>query len=129
MFSRRQKHAAFKDFSAGTAKMTTVLTSDGIIFNFNSKLKKDCKMVSMILEDCEDHGIIPLSNVNSDVMKRIVFFNTSGHLEHHDDMINLMLACDYLNYDELLDYAARIVADSLKGKSASEIRSFLGVAG
>lgn len=79
----------------------------------------------MIIEDCD--GDIPLSNVNSDMMKRIVFFNTSGYLEHHDDLINLMLACDYLNYDELLDYAARIVADSLKGKSANEIRKFLHI--
>ena len=84
-------------------------------------------MLTMITEDCDDHGIIPLSNVNSDVMKRIIFFHTSGYLEHHDDMINLMLACDFLNYDELLDYAARIVADSLKGKSASEIRKFLSI--
>lgn len=79
----------------------------------------------MIIEDCD--GDIPLSNVSSDMMKRIVFFNTSGYLEHHDDLINLMLACDFLNYDELLDYAARIVADSLKGKSANEIRKFLHI--
>jgi hypothetical protein len=84
-------------------------------------------MMSMIMEDCDGGGIIPLSNVNADVMKRIIFFNTSGYLEHHDDMINLMLACDFLNYDELLDYAARIVADGLKGKSAREIRTFFGM--
>jgi len=124
MFSRHQKHVAVKDFSVGTTKMTTVLTNDGIVFNFNSKLKKDCRMVTMVTEVCEDEGVIPLPNINSDVLKRIVFFSTSGYLEHHDDMIKLMIACDYLNYDELLDYAARIVADSLKGKTANEIRRF-----
>lgn len=81
-------------------------------------------MVTMVTEVCEDEGVIPLPNINSDVLKRIVFFSTSGYLEHHDDMIKLMIACDYLNYDELLDYAARIVADSLKGKTANEIRRF-----
>lgn len=104
--------------------MTTIVTNDGIIFNLDSKLREDCKMVSMIMEDCEEDGLVPLPNVNADVMKRIIFFHTSGYLEHHEDMINLMLACDYLNYDELLDYAARIVADSLKGKSVNEIRRF-----
>lgn len=104
--------------------MTVVVANDGVSFNLSSKLTQDCKMLTMIMEDCEEGGVIPISNVNSDVMKRIIFFNTSGYLEHHDDMINLMLACDYLNYDELLDYAARIVADSLKGKSANEIRRF-----
>jgi len=105
--------------------MAVVITSDGLTFNLDSKLTKDCKVFSMIIEDCD--GDIPLSNVSSDMMKRIVFFNTSGYLEHHDDLINLMLACDFLNYDELLDYAARIVADSLKGKSANEIRKFLHI--
>ena len=77
----------------------------------------------MMYEDAVADGVAPLP-INSNVLKRIIYFNTYGHLDHHDEMIDLLLACDYLNYDELLDYGARIVADSLRGKSASEIRTF-----
>lgn len=80
----------------------------------------------MMSEDVTD-GVIPIPAVNSNVMKRIIYFNTFGYLEDHDHMIELMLACDYLDYDELLDYGARIVADSLKGKSVNEIRNFFGM--
>ncbi len=80
----------------------------------------------MMYEDAVADGVAPLP-INSNVLKRIIYFNTYGHLDHHDEMIDLLLACDYLNYDELLDYGARIVADSLRGKSTSEIRTFFGM--
>lgn len=82
----------------------------------------------MMREDVDDMGgVTQIPNINSNVMKRIIYFNTFGHLEDHDDMINLLLACDYLDYEELLDYGARIVADSLRGRSATEIRAFFGM--
>lgn len=103
-----------------------VQTCDGVIFNLKSKLVRECKVLSMMYEDTGAEDTIPLP-ISSDVLKRIVHFNTYGHLDNHDDMINLLLACDYLDYDELLDYGARIVADSLRGKSAHEIRTFFGM--
>lgn len=103
-----------------------VQTCDGVIFNLNSKIVRDCKVLSMMYEDAVADGVAPLP-INSNVLKRIIYFNTYGHLDHHDEMIDLLLACDYLNYDELLDYGARIVADSLRGKSTSEIRTFFGM--
>ena len=107
--------------------MATVITNDGSILNLNSKLVEKCKMLSMILEDCDSGDGLPLSNVDGATMGRIMEFDETGKLSHHDDMITLMLACDYLNFDELLDYAAKIVADSLKGKSAKEIRRFFSI--
>jgi hypothetical protein len=104
-----------------------IRTCDGIIFNLKSKLTRDCKVLSMMREDVHMGDVIPLQ-VNSNVMKRIIYFNTFGHLEDNDQMIDLMLACDYLDYDELLDYGARIVAESLRGKSTAEIRTFFGMA-
>lgn len=86
---------------------------------------RDCKVLSVMCEDVGD--VIPIPNINSNVMRRIIHFHTFGHLDHHDQMIDLMLACDYLDYDELLDYGARIVADTLKGKSVAEIRTFFGM--
>ena len=105
-----------------------IQTCDGTIFNLNSKMTRDCKVLTMMREDVDDMGgVTQIPNINSNVMKRIIYFNTFGHLEDHDDMINLLLACDYLDYEELLDYGARIVADSLRGRSATEIRAFFGM--
>jgi hypothetical protein len=101
-------------------------TPDGTIFNLNSKMTRDCKVLSMMCEDVVAGDVIPVQ-VNSNVMKRIIYFNTFGYLENHDQMIDLLLACDYLDYEELLDYGARIVADSLKGKSTAEIRTFFAM--
>ena len=84
-------------------------------------------MLSMILEDCDPGYRVPLANVDGATMERIIEFDKTGRLDHHNDMITLMLACDYLNFDELLDYAARVVADSLKGKSVTEIRRFFSI--
>lgn len=103
-----------------------IRTCDGAVFDLNPKLIRDCKVLSMMCDDT-DVGIVPLPNISSNVMKRIIYFSTFGHLEHHDEMVDLLLACDYLDYDELLDYGAKIVADSLRGKSANEIRRFFGV--
>ena len=107
--------------------MATVITNDGSILNLNTELVEKCKMLSMILEDCDEGDRVPLTNVDRVTMERIIEFDKTGNLSHHDDMITLMLACDYLNFDELLDYTARIVADSLKGKSAKEIRRFFSI--
>jgi len=104
-----------------------VQTCDGVILNLNSKLVRDCKVLSMMCEDADSGDITPIPNINSNVMKRIIYFNTFGHLENHDQMIDLLLACDYLDYDELLDHGARVVAESLRGKSANEIRTFFGM--
>jgi hypothetical protein len=101
-------------------------TPDGKILNLKTKLVRDCKVLSMMCEDVVAGDVIPVQ-VNSNVMKRIIYFNTFGYLENHDQMIDLLLACDYLDYEELLDYGARIVADSLKGKSTAEIRTFFAM--
>lgn len=116
-----------KEVSVLNTKMATVVTNDGSTLNLNSKLVEKCKMLSMILEDCDSGDRLPLTNVDRVTMERIIEFDKTGKLSHHDDMITLMLACDYLNFDELLDYAAHIVADNLKGKSAKEIRRFLSI--
>lgn len=61
-------------------------------------------------------------------MKNIIEFNTSGKISNADDrMLEILMAADFLGYEELLDYGARIVADSLKGKSAQEIRTYFGI--
>ena len=106
--------------------MPVFLTNDTQYFNLDLELVNKCHMLHNCLEDCED-AVIPIPNVNSDVLVRIVDFHQTGKLSNTDDMLSLLSACDYLDYEELLDYGAKIVADSLKGKTATEIRRFFGL--
>lgn len=83
--------------------------------------------MSQCLEECGESGLFPIPNVNSETMRRIIEFHSTGRLSSTDNMLELMVACDYLNYEELLDYGAKVVADGLKGKSPVEIRKYFGI--
>lgn len=108
--------------------MASVLTNDRKRYTLDEGLVKKCKVIELVIEGTSDN-FCPLPNVHSREMERIIEFHvTDGVLSSHDDMIDLLLACDYLNYDELLDYGARIVAESLRGKTAREIREKFNLA-
>jgi len=107
--------------------MVLAIMCDGMCLNLDSKFVESCKTISQCLEDCGGSGLFPIPNVNSETMKRIIEFHSTGILTSTDNMLELMMACDYLNYDELLDYGAKVVADGLKGKSPAEIRKYFRI--
>jgi hypothetical protein len=43
------------------------------------------------------------------------------------ELLELAKTADFLNMEEELDEACRLVAESLKGKTAVEIKKFLGI--
>jgi S-phase kinase-associated protein 1 len=45
----------------------------------------------------------------------------------HDDRYEMMMACNYLNYVEMLDAACTFEAGNIKGKTPDEIRAFYGI--
>lgn len=108
--------------------MTLLVTSDNVVLEATPNLIKNCSVLTSMVEDCEDSSVVPIPNVNCSTMKNIIEFNTSGKISNADDrMLEILMAADFLGYEELLDYGARIVADSLKGKSAQEIRTYFGI--
>ena len=108
--------------------MSTVITSDGVFMGVDEKLIVSCSLFKSITEDCEDFTMIPIPNVNSEIMGKVIEFSNTGCITGADDlMLQILMAADYIGYEELLDYGARIVADSLKGKSAQEIRNYFGI--
>ena len=107
--------------------MAHVLTSDGVIFNLEPKLVRSCKTIRDCTEDCSDGGTLPIPNVNSVVLKKIIHYNTTGELDSMDNLLDLLCACDYLQYDELLDHGAKVVAESLRGKTPDEIRAYFNL--
>jgi S-phase kinase-associated protein 1 len=107
--------------------MASIITSDNVTFNLHLNLVNRCKMLNDCVEECGASAPIPIPNVDSKNMNRIIEYYTTGELSSTDNMLPLLVACDYLNYDELLDYGAKIVADSLKGKTPDEIRAFFSL--
>jgi hypothetical protein len=106
--------------------MPDVITCDGQQFNLDLEIVNKCKTLHNCLEDCGE-DTISIPNVNSAELIRILEFHKTGKLSNTDDMLSLLSACDFLDYDELLDHGAKIVADSLRGKTATEIRRFFGL--
>ena len=107
--------------------MATVVTGDGLHFILDLELAKKCQVIRDCIEDSGPDAPIPIPNVNADVLTRIIEYYKTGDLSHTDNMLQLLSACDFLAYEELLDYGAKIVADSLKGKTETEIRRFFGL--
>ena len=127
-----------------------LITSDGEVFEIDGKIAAlSGLLVDFVNEDEDgDKGEpIPLANVTSDVMKKVIEW-----AEHHKDdptqeeneeerrtddisawdanfmkvdqgrMFELILAANYLKIDGLLELACDTVANMIKGKTPEEIR-------
>jgi len=108
--------------------MASVVTNDGVLFELDSNFIQKCKMLSYMFEDSNNLFAAPLHNVSSDVMNKILNYHKTGSLENDDTTLHVLLACDFLAYEELLDHGCKMVAESLRGKSAKEIRNIFGLA-
>ena len=101
-----------------------IVTSDGCFFAINSELAEGSKLIRDTLEDC-DEGIVPLPNVNSKIIKNIIYFSKNGDLVSYEDVKEVMIAADYLSYDECVDHCARHIAQVvIKGKTADQIKEY-----
>ena len=108
--------------------MTLLVTSDGVFLEVQPILIKNCSVLKNMVDDCDDTTLVPIPNVNCLTMNNIIEFSNTGKISCSDDrMLEILMAADYLGYEELLDYGARIVANSLKGKSAQEIRRYFSI--
>ena len=108
--------------------MPVLVTSDGVFLDAPLNLIQNCSVLTIMTEDCENADIVPISQVNCLTLTSIIEFSNTGKISNADDrMLEILMAADFLGYEELLDYGARIVADNLKGKSAQEIRRYFGI--
>lgn len=108
--------------------MPVLVTSDGVFLDAPPNLIRNCSVLTNMLEDCENADIVPISQVNCMTMTSIIEFSNTGKVSIADErMLDILMAADFLGYEELLDYGARIVADNLRGKSAQEIRRYFGI--
>ena len=114
--------------------MTNVRTCDGQKFPVAPELIQKCSTLKMVTEmtDSCDHPMdtVPLPNVDASIMDTVIRFFEAKSLPEFtqpQEYFPLMMAADYLGYEELLDESAKVVASLLKGRDAKEIRDVFGL--
>ena len=133
-----------------------LITSDGEVFEIDEKIATLSGLLVDFVNEDEDGDKdepIPLANVTSDVMKKVIEW-----AEHHKDddpsqdekegerrldvisswdknflkvdqgmLFSLILAANYLKIDGLLDLATSTVSNMIRGKSPEEIRQMFNI--
>ena len=133
-----------------------LITSDGEVFEIDEKIATLSGLLVDFVNEDEDGDKdepIPLANVTSDVMKKVIEW-----AEHHKDddpsqdekegeqitldisswdanfikvdqgmLFSLILAANYLKIDGLLDLATSTVSNMIRGKSPKEIRQMFNI--
>ena len=107
--------------------MTKVQTNDGHVHEIPQGLVDECSTLKMVCDmtDCTDETWVPLPNVDAATLETVVRFFESGSLTEFT--FPVMLAADYLGYENLLDAGSKAIAESLKGRDAKEIRKIFDI--
>ena len=136
-------------------------SNDGEIFSVDVKIAKMSKTIKTMLEDLgledsEDEETVPLPNVSSDILKKVIEWSTH-HKDDKDDKVDddddykerrsddiakwdvdflkvdqgtlfeIILAANYLDIKDLLEVGCKTVANMMKGKTAEEIRKIFNI--
>uniref|UniRef100_A0A0E0LH42 SKP1-like protein n=1 Tax=Oryza punctata TaxID=4537 RepID=A0A0E0LH42_ORYPU len=127
-----------------------LISSDGEHFNVPAAAASMSQLVSnMIEDDCTENGV-PLPNVTSKVLAKIIDYcvkhaaagdaaaveEENKELKSFDAefidvdktmLYDLLLASNFMNIKSLLDLACQRTADLIKGKSPEQIRKEFGI--
>ncbi|XP_033125092.1 S-phase kinase-associated protein 1 [Anneissia japonica] len=133
-------------------------SSDGEVFEVEVEIAKQSVTIKTMLEDLgmdeEEEDAIPLPNVNSAILKKVIQWCTfhkddppppedeenkekrTDDLCGHDieflkvdqgTLFELILAANYLDIKGLLDATCKTVANMIKGKTPEEIRKTFNI--
>lgn len=124
--------------------LVTLVSNDGVKFTITEEVANKFGAVKNILE-INPHGDIPLLEVTSKILEKIIIF-TKYHVENplkedenmthwdneffkldNQDLFDIIIAANYLDYKELLDLGCQSVANLIKGKSVDEIRKYFNI--
>ncbi|XP_022762269.1 SKP1-like protein 1A [Durio zibethinus] len=134
---------------ASTSKKIMLKSSDGETFEVEEAVAVESQTIKhMIEDDCADNEI-PLPNVNSKILSKVLEYckkrvdAAADKEKNPDDELNawnadfvkvdqktlfdVILAANYLNIKSLLDLTCQTVADIIKGKTPEEIRKTFNI--
>mgnify|MGYP003326889239 FL=1 len=104
--------------------MTTVLTSDEVVFNVHRDFVEDAKLLKQFNEDI-GNDCVHLPNVDAGTFLQMQHFFTYGKLPDYDSVKRVIVAADYVQYDKLVDHCAEYIATKIiKGWTPERIRYY-----
>ncbi|KAI8112176.1 hypothetical protein M9434_003500 [Picochlorum sp. BPE23] len=141
-----------------TISKVLLSSSEGKTFEVDEKVASMSITIKEMIEDVEDAGdVVPLPNVKSDILEKVIQFcshyvqclHDAGVTEEKDlpneekqdldkwnkdftrvdqqTLFELILAANYLNIKPLLDLTCMTVANMIKGKTPEEIRKTFNI--
>ncbi|CAK8574920.1 unnamed protein product [Lathyrus sativus] len=134
-----------------STKNINLKSSDGEIFEIEKGVALESQTIKyMIEDDCADETGIPLPNVTSKILAKVIDYckkhveaaNRDERSVDEDDLrtwdaefvkvdqntlFDLILAANYLDIKSLLDLTCKTVANMMKGKKPEEIRKTFNI--
>ena len=136
---------------AETGTTITLISSDNENFSVDKAIAMEIGAVRNLLEDFEDEISIPLTQVNKEILKKVLDF-----INHHHDysflspnenekkgiltqwdmsffnmeqqkLFELIIAASVLDVQELFDLGCKYIAELIKGKNVEELRKTFGI--
>ncbi|CAN0900496.1 SKP1-like protein 11 [Linum grandiflorum] len=126
-------------------KLITLISSDGQTFEVEESVAIESQTIKHMIEDDCASGDIPLPNVESNILAKVIEY-CKKHIKTEDSdaaelkqwdvnfakvdqatLYDLILAANYLDIKGLLDLTCQTVADMIKGKSPEEIRKTFNI--
>ena len=113
-----------------SSRTVILITSDKHRVTVNTDVAAKSLVIARLLDDCSEGDVdcpeIPLPQVSSTALTHILTI-IAGDLEpvfaSKEELYELVIAANYLNVREALDFACEKVADIVRGKSVEDIRS------
>ena len=138
--------------SMASTKKINLKSCDGDIFEIDEAVALESQTIKhMIEDDCADDTGIPLPNVTSRVLAKVIEY-CKKHVEaaansderrvdendiktwdadfvkvDQDTLFDLILAANYLDIKSLLDLTCKTVASMMEGKTMEEIRKTFNI--
>ena len=136
---------------AETGSTIILISSDNENFQVEKAIAMEIGAVRNLLEDFEDEISIPLTQVNKEILKKVIDFITHHHeysfLSRNDNekkgvltqwdmsffnmeqqkLFELIIAASVLDVQELFDLGCKYVAELIKGKNVDELRKTFGI--
>eukprot|EP00253_Pinus_taeda_P035294 PITA_35294 len=122
-------------------------SSDGELFDVTEAVAFESQTIKYMIEDTGTANAIPLPNVSSEILSKVIAYckyhvdaQNPAHEKSaiseedmkiwdedfvkvdQDTLLDLILAANYLNIENLLDLTCQTIAEMIKGKTPEEIR-------